>query len=77
MNWLTNLFRSPTALRLATAALENCRRDQLTYAHHAEHYKGMVQVLRDREVRLQREIERLAKLPSVQSADSPAAPHSG
>jgi hypothetical protein len=69
MTTFLNLFRKPSALKLATAALEDCRRDQLAQAHLSEFHAAMVKVLAEREKRLQREVARLSK-----AAPAPVAP---
>ena len=51
----------PTALRLAIASLEQCRKDRLTHAHRQEFHAGMVATLNKREARLEAEVERLSK----------------
>lgn len=50
---------SPTALQLAAAALEDCRRDQLNHKGLQEYHDAMSKMLAKREQRLQQDIERL------------------
>lgn len=52
---------TPTALALAAAALEDCRRDQLHHKQLAEYHGAMDAMLRAREARLQKDVARLSK----------------
>lgn len=56
-------YRPPSAFALASAALEQCRRDALDAAHRLEHAKAEVAMLKERETRLQKEVGRLSRLP--------------
>jgi adenine-specific DNA methylase len=49
-----------TALQLASAALEECRRDQLVHAQGAEYHAAMVAMLKLRDKRLQADLRRLS-----------------
>lgn len=51
----------PTALQIAVSTLEECRRDQLEQAQKAEYHGAMLQMLRDRDARLQQDIQRLSR----------------
>lgn len=50
---------SPTALQLASAELEFCRKDQLHHKGLQEYHAAMAAMLAKREQRLQQDIERL------------------
>lgn len=61
-----DLFRRhkrPSALELAVSALEACRRDALDEAQKAEYHAAMVKMLKEREARLSKEVQRLSKNP--------------
>lgn len=60
----------PTALQLATAALEECRRDQLDHKHKAEYHTAMHKMLEERDKRLQKDIARLSKRAPAGVLDS-------
>lgn len=51
---------TPTALELAVAALEDCRRDQLDHKQKAEYHTAMEAMLRKRDERLTADIARLS-----------------
>lgn len=53
--------RSPSALELAVAALEECRRDRLHHAQLAEYHAAMLKMLEQRDKRLQEDIKRLSE----------------
>lgn len=53
--------KRPTALQLAVADLEECRRDQLNHKRLAEYHKAMADMLKDREKRLTADIKRLSE----------------
>jgi hypothetical protein len=57
-------FRTPGALKVAAAALEQCRRDQLEQAQAAEFHAAMVKMLKERELRLVKDVQRLSDAPS-------------
>lgn len=68
-----DLFRRvprPSALELASAALEQCRREQLDTAAQAEAYSAALKMLRERETRLLKDVARLSQRP----AKAPGAP---
>jgi hypothetical protein len=50
-----------TALELAAANLEECRREQLHHAHMLEEHKAEVTKLAEREKRLSKDVERLSR----------------
>lgn len=52
--------RRPSALELAVAALEECRRDSLDEHQRAEYHAAMVRMLHEREARLMKEVARLS-----------------
>lgn len=52
---------SPTALQLATAALEECRRETLHHKGLQEYHAAMAKMLKERDVRLQQDIARLSQ----------------
>lgn len=52
--------RRPSALELAVAALEECRRDSLDQHQRAEYHEAMCKMLREREGRLMKEVARLS-----------------
>jgi hypothetical protein len=56
-------MQKPTALQLAIAALEECRREGLEQAQKSEYHKAMVVMLKERDKRLVDEIKRLSKKP--------------
>lgn len=64
-------YRPPTALELATSALEECRREQLNQSQQAEYHAAMAVMLVQREKRLAADIERLASLPAAAQKDVP------
>lgn len=66
--WWRRQGQRPTALQLATAALEECRREYLHHKEQAEVHVALVRVLRERDARLQEDIVRL----SAKAPDSPA-----
>ena len=53
----------PSALELACAALEECRREALDQAQSAEYHAAMTKMLKEREARLLKEVQRLSKAP--------------
>lgn len=53
--------RPPTAMELAVTALEECRRDQLEHSQQAEYHTAVSQMLKERDKRLVKDIERLSK----------------
>lgn len=53
----------PSALELATAALEECRRDYLDHQQKAEYHAAMVRMLKARDERLVVDIRRLSAKP--------------
>ena len=58
-----DLFRKrhrPSALELAVAALEECRRDSLDQHQRLEYHKALVDMLHEREARLMKEVARLS-----------------
>lgn len=63
-------YRAPTAMELAVAALEECRRDQLDHKQKAEYHTAMEAMLRQRDARLQKDIQRLSR----KATDTSAAP---
>ena len=71
-------YRRPSALELAVAALEECRRDSLDQAQRAEFHAAMVRMLREREVRLMKEVARLSSSKAQplrgKTQDDPAGP---
>lgn len=70
--WWRRGRKSPTALELAAATLEETRRDRLDHAHKQEYHAAMVKMLDGRELRLQRDIAKLSnKRP--QAADAQPA----
>jgi hypothetical protein len=62
-------MRPPTALQLATAALEECRRDHLEHKQKAEYHTAMTAMLEKRDTRLQADIRRLSKAVNQQPTD--------
>jgi hypothetical protein len=54
-------MRPATALQLATAALEECRREHLEQKQKAEYHAAMERMLAARDKRLQDDIRRLSK----------------
>jgi len=57
--------RAPaTALQLASASLEECRRDQLEHAQRSEYHAAILKMLKERDQRLQKDIQRLTKTPA-------------
>lgn len=52
---------SPTALQLATAALEECRRDALEHKGKQEYHAAMAEMLKKRDARLVADIARLSQ----------------
>lgn len=63
MTW-RDLFRKrrpPTALELAVSALEECRREQLHQQQQAEYHSAVSEMLKQRDKRLVKDIERLSK----------------
>lgn len=67
--WLARKFSRrppPTALELASAALEECRRDQLHHSQLAEFHTAIRRMLGEREARLAKDIARLSR-PSKDS----------
>lgn len=58
--WVFRRAPSPTALQLATTALEECRCERLEQHQAAEYHKAMTTMLEQREKRLQADIARLS-----------------
>jgi hypothetical protein len=59
--------RTPaTALQLATASLEECRRMQLEHTQKREYHAAMEQMLKARDQRLVKDIQRLSRKPNNQ-----------
>lgn len=54
-------YRPPTALQLATSALEECRRMQLDHKQSAEYHTAMTAMLAKRESRLVDDVRRLSR----------------
>ena len=65
-------MRTPTALQLATAALEECRRDHLEHKQKAEYHAAMERMLAARDKRLQDDIKRLSKGTNPPQPEQPA-----
>lgn len=68
---LRDLFRRrrpPTAAELARSALEECRREQLHQAQQAEYHAAMVRMLKEREKRLEADVQRLARVVKGEAA---------
>lgn len=61
MDPLTNIFRKPSPLRIATAALEQAERDRLTAVEQREYYAAMEDMLVRRIARLRREVVQLTQ----------------
>lgn len=61
---------SPTALQLATAALEACRRDHLEHKLKAQYHTAMTTMLEKRDTSLQADILRLSKKSKALEGDS-------
>jgi len=61
MNVLLEIFRKPTPLRIATAALEQSERDRLTAVEQREYYAAMEEMLMRRITRLRREVVQLTQ----------------
>lgn len=58
--------KPPTALELAAAELEECRRDRLEHKGKAEYHDAMWKMLDKREERLVQDLSRLSKpLPQL------------
>jgi hypothetical protein len=55
----------PTALHLAVAALEECRKDQLHHKKFAEFHTAVSKMLTERDKRLQQDIDRLKYNPPI------------
>lgn len=60
----------PTALELATAALEECRRDYLDHKQKAEYHAAMVRMLKERDDRLVADIRRLSVQPPQEGSQN-------
>lgn len=52
--------KPPTALQLAVADLEECRKDRLDHMRNAEYHSAMANMLELRDVRLQADIKMLS-----------------
>lgn len=65
--WWRRVRKTYSALEIASAALEDCRREQLHHAHLKEHHAGMLAINTKREARLMADIARLSQ-KSVTSA---------
>lgn len=67
----------PSALALATASLEECRREQLEHADKQEYHAAMVKMLRERDRRLVKEMARLSRVakgePDPAEAEAPTS----
>ena len=59
--WWARGRSTPTALQIAAAELEQCRKEQLEQSDKAEYHTAMMKMLKEREQRLQRDITRLSK----------------
>jgi hypothetical protein len=64
---------APSALQLATAALEECRRDQLEHAQKQEYHAAMSKMLKERDRRLMADIQRLSRVAKQHAEDAPEA----
>lgn len=62
----------PSALALAAASLDECRRDQLEHADKQEYHAAMQRMLAQREKRLVQDIARLSRV--VKGAALPEEP---
>lgn len=54
-------YQPPSALALATSALEECRRMQLDHKQSAEYHTAMVAMLAKRETRLVADVRKLSR----------------
>lgn len=62
---LATWFRKPSALRLATADLEDAQRHRLEAAKQREYFCAIEQMYADREQRLREEISELNNSPEI------------
>lgn len=67
---LIDIFRKPTPLRIATAALEEAERDRLTAVNQREYYAAMEEMLIRRISRLRREVVQLTQEAENEKKDS-------
>lgn len=58
--WWRRVRKTYTALQIATAALEDCRKDQLEHAQKKEYHAAIQRMLGQRETRLVADIVRLS-----------------
>lgn len=58
--WWCRPRKTYTALQIATAALEECRKDQLQHAQQKEYHAAIQSMLNKRETRLIADITRLS-----------------
>lgn len=70
MTSLMDIFRKPTPLRIATAALEEAERDRLTAVEQREYSAAMEEMLIRRISRLRREVVQLTQEVENEKKDS-------
>lgn len=66
--WWRRPRKRYSALEIASAGLEECRREQLHHAHMKEHHTGMLAIESKRELRLIADIARFSSVKNSTSA---------
>lgn len=70
--WWRRPGKTYTALQIASAALEECRKDQLEHAQKAEYHAALLKMLKDRDARLIKDITRLSQKRTTHLDESPS-----